>query len=95
VNVASKAALDHEAGLVHTRIEGAALALMDSWRGSEGRGVRVNSILPSIIDTEATGKHAKADFAKWPNRKRSHGDFVLCSDDAAVIHGAAIPVYGK
>jgi NAD(P)-dependent dehydrogenase (short-subunit alcohol dehydrogenase family) len=75
----------------------AVVAMMDSLAADiKGTGVRVNSILPSIIDTEANRKAMpKADFAKWPKPE----DIVrvilfLCSDDARVIHGAAIPVYG-
>jgi NAD(P)-dependent dehydrogenase (short-subunit alcohol dehydrogenase family) len=62
----------------------------------KGTGVRVNSILPSIIDTEVNRRAMpKADFAKWPKpRDIARVILFLCSDDARVIHGAAIPVYG-
>jgi len=62
----------------------------------KGSGVRVNTILPSIIDTEANRKAMpKADFAKWPKPEEiARVILFLCSDDARVIHGAAIPVYG-
>jgi NAD(P)-dependent dehydrogenase (short-subunit alcohol dehydrogenase family) len=62
----------------------------------KGTGVRVNSILPSIIDTEANRKAiAGADFAKWPKPNDiARVILFLCSDDARVIHGAAVPVYG-
>jgi NAD(P)-dependent dehydrogenase (short-subunit alcohol dehydrogenase family) len=98
VNVASKSALDHGAGLgAYVASKAAALALMDSLATDlQGRGVRVNSILPSIIDTEANRKAMPgADFAKWPKPEEiARVILFLCSDDAAVIHGAAIPVYG-
>jgi NAD(P)-dependent dehydrogenase (short-subunit alcohol dehydrogenase family) len=98
VNVASKAAIDHAAGAAaYAASKSAAVALLDSLAEDlKGSGVRVNTILPSIIDTEANRKAMpKADFAKWPKP----GDIArvilfLCSDDAKVIHGAAIPVYG-
>ncbi len=98
VNVAAKAAFDHAAGAAaYTASKAAAVAMMDSLAADvKGTGVRVNSILPSIIDTEANRKAMpKADFAKWPKPDDiARVILFLCSDDARVIHGAAIPVYG-
>jgi NAD(P)-dependent dehydrogenase (short-subunit alcohol dehydrogenase family) len=98
VNVASKAAQDHEAGIAaYAASKAAAVAMMDSLAAElKGRGVRVNSILPSIIDTEANRKAMRgADFAKWPKPEDiARVVLFLCSDEAKVIHGAAIPVYG-
>ena len=98
VNVASKAALDHGAGVAaYAASKAAALALMDTLAAEvKGTGVRVNSILPSIIDTEANRKAMPgADFAKWPKPQEIASVILfLCSDDAKVIHGAAVPVYG-
>lgn len=63
----------------------------------KGTGVRVNSILPSIIDTEANRKAMPdAEYATWPKPEDiARVILFLCSDDAKVIHGAAIPVYGE
>ena len=37
-----------------------------------------------------------ADFAKWPKPEEiARVILFLCSDDAKVIHGAAVPVYGN
>jgi NAD(P)-dependent dehydrogenase (short-subunit alcohol dehydrogenase family) len=98
VNVAAKAALDHGAGAsAYAASKAGALALMDSLAAEvKGTGVRVNSILPSIIDTEANRKAMpSADFTKWPKpRDIARVILFLCSDEARVIHGAAIPVYG-
>ena len=98
VNVASKAAFDHAAGVAaYAASKAAAVAMMDSLAADvKGTGVRVNSILPSIIDTEANRKAMpKADFAKWPKPEDiARVILFLCSDDARVIHGAAIPVHG-
>lgn len=98
VNVASKAALDHGAGAsAYAASKAAAVALMDSLAAEvRGTGVRVNSILPSIIDTEANRKAMpNADFAKWPKPEEiARVILFLCSDDAKVVHGAAVPVYG-
>jgi NAD(P)-dependent dehydrogenase (short-subunit alcohol dehydrogenase family) len=98
VNVASKAAVDHAAGAAaYAASKAAAVAMLDSLAAdTKGSGVRVNTILPSIIDTEANRKAMpKADFAKWPKPEDiARVILFLCSDDARVIHGAAIPVYG-
>jgi NAD(P)-dependent dehydrogenase (short-subunit alcohol dehydrogenase family) len=99
VNVASKAALDHAAGLAaYAASKAAALALMDSLAAEvKGTGVRVNSILPSIIDTEINRKLMPgADFAKWPKpHDIARVILFLCSDDAKLVNGAAVPVYGE
>jgi NAD(P)-dependent dehydrogenase (short-subunit alcohol dehydrogenase family) len=99
VNVASKAAVDHAGGAAaYAASKAAAVAMMDSLADDlKGSGVRVNSVLPSIIDTEANRKAMpKADFAKWPKPEDiARVILFLCSDDAKVIHGAAIPVYGE
>ena len=98
VNVASKAAVDHQAGAgAYAASKAAALALMDSLAADlQASGVRVNSVLPSIIDTPANRRAMPgADFARWPTPEEiARVILFLCSDDAQVIHGAAIPVYG-
>jgi NAD(P)-dependent dehydrogenase (short-subunit alcohol dehydrogenase family) len=99
VNVASRAALDHGAGLAgYSASKAAAVALIDSLAADlRGTGVRVNSVLPSVIDTEANRKAMpKSDFSKWPKPEEiARVILFLCSDDAGVIHGASIPVYGS
>jgi NAD(P)-dependent dehydrogenase (short-subunit alcohol dehydrogenase family) len=99
VNIASKAAFDHAAGgALYAASKAAALALMDSLAAEvKPYNVNVNSILPSIIDT-AVNRRAMpdADFAKWPKPEEiARVILFLCSEEARVIHGAAIPVYGK
>jgi NAD(P)-dependent dehydrogenase (short-subunit alcohol dehydrogenase family) len=98
VNVAAKAAFDHAAGAAaYAASKAAAVAMLDSLAADvKGSGVRVNTILPSIIDTEANRKAMpKADFSKWPKPEDiARVILFLCSDDSRVIHGAAIPVYG-
>ncbi len=99
VNVAAKAAFDHAAGAAaYAASKAAALAMIDSLAAdTRGTGVRVNSILPSIIDTPANRKAMpNADFATWPTPEEiARVILFLCSDGAKVIHGAAIPVYGN
>jgi NAD(P)-dependent dehydrogenase (short-subunit alcohol dehydrogenase family) len=99
VNVAAKAAFDHAAGAsAYAASKAAALAMIDCLAAdAKGTGVRVNSILPSIIDTAANRKAMPdADFAKWPKPEDiAKVILFLCSEDSKVIHGAAIPVYGE
>ena len=98
VNIAARAALEHGAGsAAYNASKAAALALFDSLAADlAGSGVRVNSVLPSIIDTPANrAAMPKADFARWPKADDiARVVLFLCSSDARVIHGAAIPVYG-
>ncbi|OLS23975.1 MAG: 4-formylbenzenesulfonate dehydrogenase TsaC1/TsaC2 [Candidatus Heimdallarchaeota archaeon LC_3] len=61
------------------------------------KGIRVNTILPSIIDTKQNREMMSgSDFSKWV-----HLDSVanvinfLISDNAKDISGAGIPVYGR
>lgn len=99
VNVASRSALVHGPGeAAYAASKAAAVALIDSLAADlAGTGVRANSILPSIIDTEANRKsQPRADFSKWPKPEEiARVVLYLCSDDAKLIHGAAIPVYGQ
>jgi len=99
VNVAAKAAFDHAAGAAaYAASKAAALAMIDSLAADlKGSGVRANSILPSIIDTAANRKAMpKADFAKWPKPEDiARVILFLCSEEAKVIQGAAVPVYGE
>jgi NAD(P)-dependent dehydrogenase (short-subunit alcohol dehydrogenase family) len=98
VNIASKAAFDHPGGAAaYGTSKAAAVAMVDSLAADlKGTGVRANSVLPSIIDTEVNRRAMpQADFAQWPKPEQiARVILFLCSDDAAVIHGAAIPVYG-
>ena len=98
VNVNAKAALDHAAGAAaYAASKAASLALFDSLAADlRGSGIRVNSVLPSIIDTPANrSAMPNADFATWPKPDDiARVILFLSGDSARVIHGAAIPVYG-
>jgi NAD(P)-dependent dehydrogenase (short-subunit alcohol dehydrogenase family) len=99
VNIASKAAFDHGAGgAMYAASKAGALALFDSLAAEvKSHNINVNSIVPSIIDTQANRKAMPgADFSKWPKPEEiARVILFLCSEEARVIHGAAIPVYGK
>jgi NAD(P)-dependent dehydrogenase (short-subunit alcohol dehydrogenase family) len=98
VNIAAKAALEPSPGAAaYAASKAAALALMNALAAeTAGTGVRVNSVLPSVIDTAANrDSMPKANFAKWPKPEEiARVILFLCSDDAEAVHGAAIPVYG-
>jgi len=98
VNVTSKAAVEHAAGAsAYAASKAAAVAMIDSLAADlKGTGVRANSIMPSIIDTPANRKAMpKADFVKWPKPEEiARVILFLCSDEAKLIQGAAVPVYG-
>jgi NAD(P)-dependent dehydrogenase (short-subunit alcohol dehydrogenase family) len=65
-------------------------------RETRESGINVNCILPSIIDTEASRKAMpKADFSRWVKTDDiANVVLFLCSQEAKVITGAAIPTYG-
>ena len=59
-------------------------------------GINVNCILPSVIDTDANRKAMpNSDFSKWvKTRDLASLVLFLCSEEANVMNGAAIPAYG-
>jgi len=62
----------------------------------KGKGITANVVLPSTIDTPANRQAMpKADFSKWvPAEQIAAAMLYLCSDEAAAVNGARIPVYG-
>ena len=58
--------------------------------------INVNCIMPSIIDTESNRRAMpKADFTRWIHPvDLAKVVLFLCSEEARVITGAAIPTYG-
>ena len=98
VNIASRSALDHSAGAAaYAASKAAAVAMIDSLAADlKGTGVRANSVLPGIIDTAVNRKAmSAADFSKWPKPEEiARVILFLCSDDAKLISGASVPVYG-
>jgi NAD(P)-dependent dehydrogenase (short-subunit alcohol dehydrogenase family) len=99
VNVASKAGYGHAAGAaIYAASKAGVMALFDSLAEEvKPYNINVNSIVPSIMDTPANRRAMpKADFNVWPKTDEIAKVVVyLCSEDARVIHGAAVPVYGR
>jgi NAD(P)-dependent dehydrogenase (short-subunit alcohol dehydrogenase family) len=58
--------------------------------------INVNCILPSTIDTEANrNAMPNSDFSKWVKTEDlANVVLFLCSEEAKLINGAAIPAYG-
>lgn len=96
VNVAAKSAFDHAAGAAaYAASKAAAIALFGSLAAElKGSGVRVNSVVPTIIDTpDNRAAMPNADFSQWtPPEHIARVMMFLCSDAARAVHGAAIPV---
>jgi NAD(P)-dependent dehydrogenase (short-subunit alcohol dehydrogenase family) len=59
--------------------------------------IRVNGIMPSIVDTPPNRKDMpKADFSKWVTPAQiADTAYFLASEDAKAITGASVPVYGR
>lgn len=99
VCVSSRAALRPFAGAAgYVTAKAAVLAFVDALTVEyRDQGVRVNAILPSVIDTPANrAAQPNADTSKWvrPTEIASVISF-LCSDAASTIVGAHLPVYGR
>jgi NAD(P)-dependent dehydrogenase (short-subunit alcohol dehydrogenase family) len=99
VHVSSRVALEKwEAAFSYSVSKLGVVRLVEA-AAVEGRedGVRVNCILPSIIDTPANrAALPNAKHHKWPKPSELAAVLAfLVSDDAVLISGAAIPVYGR
>ncbi|MDE2018168.1 MAG: SDR family NAD(P)-dependent oxidoreductase [Hyphomicrobiales bacterium] len=64
---------------------------------TKGRGVTVNAVLPSTIDTPANRRDMPtADFAKWVRAEELAAAILfLASQEASGITGALLPVVGR
>jgi NAD(P)-dependent dehydrogenase (short-subunit alcohol dehydrogenase family) len=96
VTVAARAALTQPGGSgAYVASKAAVLALMHSLSADlKGTGIRVNSILPNVIDTAANRKvMPQADSTGWAKPEDiARVIMFLCSADSELINGAAIPV---
>lgn len=99
VNTGAVAALKVQKGMsAYAASKSAVLRLGESLADElKGDGVRVNTILPSIIDTpQNRTAMPKADVGKWvtPDQIAEVVAFLL-SDAASGVTGAAIPISGR
>ena len=99
VEVASKAAFGASpGGAAYAASKAGAVALFASLAEEvKEHGINVNTILPSVIDTEANRQAMPgADFSRWPKPDEvARVILFLCSGEARVVQGASIPVYGR
>jgi NAD(P)-dependent dehydrogenase (short-subunit alcohol dehydrogenase family) len=99
VCVSSRAARQPFSGAAGYIVSKAAvLALVDALDAEYRKeGIRVNAVLPSVIDTPANRKAmADANFETWVRPEQIAAVIrFLCSDGATVVSGAHVPVYGE
>jgi len=99
VAVGSRAAVNASPGISAYAVSKAALVALVKNAAAEvtDSGITVNAVLPSTIDTPANRKAmATADFSKWVAPESIAQLIVwVCSDAAANVNGAAIPIYGR
>jgi NAD(P)-dependent dehydrogenase (short-subunit alcohol dehydrogenase family) len=99
ITVSSRAGLSGVAGMSAYSVSKAGVRVLTESIAAEvlHDGIRANCILPSIIDTAANRTAmSKADFSRWATPEEiARVVLFLASDEAAVISGAAIPVYGR
>ncbi len=98
VNVAASAALKGAAGMgAYCASKDVVIRITEAMSAElRDKGINVNCVLPSIIDTpENRAAMPASDPSRWvaPEALAKVIAF-LASDDAAAIHGAAIPVTG-
>jgi NAD(P)-dependent dehydrogenase (short-subunit alcohol dehydrogenase family) len=101
VNVAARPALEGRAGANMTAYAAskAAVATLTMGLAEEvaGKGILVNAVAPSILDTPTNRKDMpKADHASWPKVEEvARTILFLASPDNKVTRGGIVPVYGK
>jgi NAD(P)-dependent dehydrogenase (short-subunit alcohol dehydrogenase family) len=99
VNIGSANATKAAAGMGAYAASKAGVAKLTEALSEEvkAKGITVNAVLPTIIDTAANrAEMPKADFSKWvkPEAIAALIAFLL-SDEASAITGALIPIAGR
>lgn len=99
VNIGAAAAGKAEIGMAAYAASKSGVARLTESLAAElrPRGIRVNAVLPSIIDTPTNRTDMPdADFASWVTADElAHVIAFLLSAEASGVTGAAIPVIGR
>ncbi len=99
VNVAARPAVQPVGGMIAYTTAKAAVASLTQCLAEEvrGDGIRVNAILPSILDTPANRRAMPdADFDRWPKPAEvARTISFLASPDNRLTSGALVPVFGR
>lgn len=98
VTVGSRTAVAGTGPVAHATSKAAVVRLSEVLAEDLKRsGVRVNTVLPSVIDTPANRSWMSVDLAERAVPPGAIAKVIafLCSEDAWPISGARIPVYGR
>lgn len=99
VTVATRYALRGDADLAAYAASKGGLLRLTEVAAAEGlaHGVTANCVLPGVIDTPANRREMpRADFGRWVAPGAIARVIAwLCGDEAAIVSGAGLPVYGR
>jgi NAD(P)-dependent dehydrogenase (short-subunit alcohol dehydrogenase family) len=99
VNVAARPAVTPTAGMIAYATAKAGVAALTQALAAEvlPRGILVNAVVPSIIDTPSNrAAMPKADYGAWPKAAQLAETIAfLASEHNALTTGTLVPVYGR